>query len=421
LTPEQKLQKAKIGMLQVHPFYATLGYKLAFEPTTRPDIPYFATDGKSLFYNPACDIFTEDTVECIVDPWGQVARVSSVDALKGCLSHEYLHGALSHCTRRGSREPLRWNRACDYLANSIVLDSGLPLPKGALVNKAYSTLTAEKVYELLGSDGSGKQPQPQPGQGGQPGSGKPQPGSGQPQPGQPGQQPSAPDPSDFGKVLDSPSKDPLERQAEERDWRVSVQQALNAAKIAGKVPAGLQRLAESLREPKVDWKVVLRRFVADTVVSDYSLRKPDRHYIPFDLFVPGPVKDGCGALAAFIDLSGSISPKTVTDFQSEVNAIHDECKPEKLYVAGFDTVVHGAEFGPDEEIDWKQVLVGGGGTSFRPIFDWISEHASDIKCAVILTDLYGDTVDKAKIPDYPVLWISTTPNKQGQFGETVEY
>jgi predicted metal-dependent peptidase len=61
---------------------------------------------------------------------------------------------------------------------------------------------------------------------------------------------------------------------------------------------------------------------------------------------------------------------------------------------------------------------GGGGTAFRPVFDWIA--GSDIQpvCAVYLTDLYGSEFGPA--PEYPVLWVSTGADA-APFGEVIAY
>ena len=61
---------------------------------------------------------------------------------------------------------------------------------------------------------------------------------------------------------------------------------------------------------------------------------------------------------------------------------------------------------------------GGGGTAFRPVFNWIV--GSDIQpiCAVYLTDLYGS--DFGPVLEYPVLWVSTGADT-APFGEVIAY
>jgi predicted metal-dependent peptidase len=71
-----------------------------------------ATDGVSLFFNP-------DFVDTLSA--AELARV---------LAHEVADPALQHHTRRGDRSPKRWNMACDYAINPLLIDAGLLIPLG---------------------------------------------------------------------------------------------------------------------------------------------------------------------------------------------------------------------------------------------------------------------------------------------------
>jgi hypothetical protein len=65
-----------------------------------------ATDGVSLYYNPE-----------FVDTLNSAT-------LAGVLAHEVMHPALQHHVRRSRRDPKRWNEACDYAINPLLLDAG---------------------------------------------------------------------------------------------------------------------------------------------------------------------------------------------------------------------------------------------------------------------------------------------------------
>ena len=45
-----------------------------------------------------------------------------------------------------------WNRACDYAINPILLDAGLTLPDGFLLNERYRGKSADAIYELLAAE-----------------------------------------------------------------------------------------------------------------------------------------------------------------------------------------------------------------------------------------------------------------------------
>src|SRR6201985_1549474 len=109
-----RIQKARTALLLDHPFFGTLLFRLGAKPSRM--VATMATDGISLFYN--------------------LEFVETLNAaeLAGVLAHEVMHPALQHHTRRGDRNPARWNMACDYAINPMLIEAGLILPKDVLVD-----------------------------------------------------------------------------------------------------------------------------------------------------------------------------------------------------------------------------------------------------------------------------------------------
>jgi predicted metal-dependent peptidase len=97
----------------------------------RSSIATMATDGVSLYFNPEF-----------------VERLSSAELI-GTLAHEVMHPALQHHTRRGERDPKRWNMACDYAINPMLLDAGLSLPEEVLYEAHFRGMSAEEIYNRL--------------------------------------------------------------------------------------------------------------------------------------------------------------------------------------------------------------------------------------------------------------------------------
>jgi predicted metal-dependent peptidase len=60
--------------------------------------------------------------------------------------------------------------------------------------------------------------------------------------------------------------------------------------------------------------------------------------------------------------------------------------------------------------------VEGGGTDFRPCFDWLEEHGILPQTLVFLTDLCGQFPVEA--PPYQVIWASTEARRV-PFGQVV--
>ena len=241
LTPAVRIQKARTALLLDHPFFGSLLFRLGGRASN--SIQTMATDGVSLFYNP---VFVETL---------------NAAELAGVLAHEVMHPALQHHTRRGDRDRKRWNMACDYAINPLLLDAGLMLPKDVLIEHRFRGMSAERIYNLIeepqDQDGANGEDEKQGGASSNDDDGK--------QPDNPSAEgePAAPTtPGGFGQVLDAPEPggDDGETVAEQaREWKIAVEQAENIAKLAGKLPAGVTRSLEQSEAAGVDWRELLRR------------------------------------------------------------------------------------------------------------------------------------------------------------------
>ncbi|HTF64932.1 MAG TPA: hypothetical protein VK638_19820 [Edaphobacter sp.] len=124
-----RIQKARTTLLLDHPFFGTLLFRLGAQ--ARSSIATMATDGVSLCFNP------------------QFVETLSAAEIAGTLAHEVMHPALQHHTRRSGRNPRRWNMACDYAINPMLVDAGLTLPKDVLLDNRFRGMSAERIYNLL--------------------------------------------------------------------------------------------------------------------------------------------------------------------------------------------------------------------------------------------------------------------------------
>jgi predicted metal-dependent peptidase len=169
--------------------------------------------------------------------------------------------------------------------------------------------------------------------------------------------------------------------------------------------------------PKLDWRDVLRRYLSAAAKSDYAWTPPNRRYIARGLYLPSLRSETLGPVVVGVDTSGSIDDPTLAAFAAEISAIMDEAAPAAIHVVYCDAAVKATEsFEPGDMI--RLTPRGGGGTAFRPVFDWVAQ--SDIRpvCAVYLTDLDGE--DFGAAPGYPVLWVSTG-STVAPFGEVIPH
>lgn len=219
-----RIQKARTSLILDHPFFGSLLFRLKGRECR--SIQTMATDGMSLFYNP-------DFVETL-----------NAATLAGTLAHEVMHPALHHHVRRSGRDPKMWNQACDFAINPLLVDAGLSLPDGVLIDDRFRGMSAEQIYNLL--DGEKEQEQVAGNKDGQGGTGAGKSGNEQSSP-EDVSEPSVPGTEGgIGQVLDAPPPDEETPTIEEqtREWDVAVNQATMVARQAGKVPAGLHRTLE---------------------------------------------------------------------------------------------------------------------------------------------------------------------------------
>jgi len=379
---ESKIISASLLRLRMRsPFFATLALFAKFIPTE--SMPTAATDGKDIFYNP-------NFLQSLTTPQQD-----------GLILHEVLHAALLHVLRRGVRDKEAWNIAADIVVNGIICQQGyFELPEGVIRDRNLEHLSVEEIYELLPQqekkyclgicDLSGDVP------------------------------------ADVRGERLSPDRSPNSqdrlseaKKAElESHWQNAMQQAAVIARTTnqGTLPAGMDRELGALDRSQLDWRSYLWRYLVKTP-TDYT--EFDRRFIGRGLYLETLQGESVKVYVA-VDTSGSIDSKLLKMFLSEVHGIlnsypHLECE---LYYADAD--LYGAyELNPDSEIP---VPKGGGGTSFVPFFNKISQEWDGMTTAVCvyLTDGYGTFPNSA--PELPVLWVVTPGGldlTRFPFGETV--
>ncbi len=365
-TSERKLAKAKSLLILEHPFFATLACQLPW--IRRDDIPTMATDGNNIFWN---DEFVQGM---------------SAEEVKFVVCHEIMHCVFQHCERLRERNMRRWNVATDYVINKLLSEENIgAMPEGglrddAIVNKCQGS--ADRIYNELPDDEDGN-------------------GDGQ---------------GDGFDTLMPGSPDPATASANAAKIKVAVAQAAQAAKMAGKLSAGLKRFVDEQLESKVDWRQVLRDFVASKAKVDISYSKLNRRFLHDDILLPSYDGEALGHIVVAVDCSGSIGQREISEFAAEIRAIHQDHRPEHLHVMYFDHgISHIDEYGPDDEIDIQPH--GGGGTAFSPIFKKIDELGIQPVGVVVLTDLYCD--DFGNVPGAPVLWVCNSSQTKVPWGRVV--
>lgn len=422
-TASRKMTQARSDLVLSDPFYGFIALRLEMvEDSTAPTL---WTDGKRVGYNPSF-------IESI--PQQQV---------RAELTHEVMHVAYLHPWRLDNRDHKVANEAADYAINILLHDDGHRLGKDWLLDISYRGQSFEEIYNTLTQQKmhqqQAQQKAKQQGQQQEEGAGKGQGQKSQDRQGEEQQGKSKGDSEDDDGQGDGASSGSSEGQAsegetesnkpvrsevrpctdpdsatQEAEMTVAVIQAAQASKSFGKLPGHAQQLIGKLRQSKVNWKEVTRRFIQQTASADYTWKQPAARYQSYGLYLPSLHSEQLPPIVLAIDASGSCWGYQAA-FVSEMQSIMTETLPEKLVACFFDTGIQTSkEYAPNDSIDLKST--GAGGTDFRCIFDWIDKEEINPACLIVLTDLEGPFPDMP--PSYPVLWVSTT-QLVAPFGETV--
>lgn len=362
---DRLLAKARTALVLEHPFIGNVALNMPFVKDYTCRTAW--TNGKRIGYNPH-----------FIDSLNDEER-------KFVVAHECLHPMLEHTFRRGGRHHKKWNQAGDYVINKLLKDEGIgKLVKGCLDNDQLHQAgggTTDGIYNLL----------PEPDDDGNNGHGEP-----------------------LDDCRDTEGS-PADQAQAEAEWKVRVAQAAQAAKMMGKMSAGMQRLVDDVLQPKVDWREVLRKFVEKCKSDQRSWARPNRRFLSQGLYLPSVSGESLGEIAIAVDCSGSIDQETISQFAAEIRTIKEDGNPTKIHVVYFDSEVsHYESYGRDDDLDIKPH--GGGGTAFSPVFTYFAEHDIDPVACIFLTDLCCN--DFGDMPNYPVLWVSTDEGT-APFGEVV--
>lgn len=171
----------------------------------------------------------------------------------------------------------------------------------------------------------------------------------------------------------------------------------------GNLPGNLVGWIKAAQKPKVNWKMVFRYFIHQTVQygQERTWARPNRRYLWYS---PGVKSDFTSRLLVAIDVSASITDEDLQEFVDEISGMKD--------VAEFDYVQFDTELKGEPE-PWtsnKFKVRGRGGTVFGPVMEAADKGGYD--GLVMLTD------GNAAIPTAPrtrVLWALPKKYKLNKF------
>jgi len=381
-----KLAAARTRLILDKPFLGALVLRLPMNPADPDWCPTTATDARAFYYNP------------------EYIRQLSIEQTQFMLAHEALHCALSHFARRRHRVRHRWDLACDYAINPLLIDEGLEAPPHALHVPLYKGMTAEEIYPLIEDndasqtldkhaydhDNQGRGSDDGPREDGL----TDRPAAAEPRDGEQGggtQAQSEPEPLT-----------PDEQETLNVQWQQRLAGAAQQAMQAGKLGGELARMIDHLLQPQLPWRMLLARYMTAAARDDYSYMRPSRR--EGDFILP-TLRSHQLELVVAVDTSGSIKERELAEFIAEIDALKGQVWARVTLLPCDTRLCEGAPwvFEPWEEFTPPEGIRGGGGTSFLPVFGWIERTGPRPDLVVYFTDAQGAFPPVA--PHYPVVWL----------------
>ncbi|MFK5971594.1 MAG: VWA-like domain-containing protein [Candidatus Marithrix sp.] len=384
---ETKLARARTKLIMDKPFLGALVLRLHSKAAKPKWCQTTATDAKSFYYN------------------AEYIEALNVQEIQFVLAHEALHCALSHFARRQHRNKQRWDLACDYAINPILLEEGLTAPPGVWIPEDYLGMTAEEIYPLIKPNNSDEpmdkhvyDDQNQ----------KPAENQGSdleernPNQDETKEADSTPANEKQPEASQPPPLTDMEKQNLDTQWQQRLAGATQQAMQAGKLGGTMARMVEYFLQPQLPWRMLLARYISVTARNDYSYMRPSKR--EGTAIFPSQHSEQLNIVVA-LDTSGSIHDEEIAQCVAEIDAIKGQMRAKITLLACDAEMAKDSpwSYEPWEEFVPPRKFIGGGGTSFKPVFEYVDKEMQPPDLLIYFTDADGEFPDQ--MPYYPIIWL----------------
>lgn len=370
-----RINKVCMNLILRYPFY---GYLLMHmdKKETKKEKAY--TDMKSIFLNyKAIEELDDNELEFVI-------------------LHETLHAALKHPINVEGHDKAIYNLAADIMVNTIILDSlnvreirigHQIIMKSTFGNEVYKMGT-EKIYQRLMEERKCKYVKDML------------------------EESTVDSHQNWGSRALRSNKEYLygmweKNVAEARAYEVEH----GVAKSRGVGVLFSEMLCDSSNHvSETEWKKLLHDFMKVTNEKyDYTFSPPDRRFDSYEVFLPdyNNVEDKkLGKLWFCVDTSLSMQQSEIAAFYVEIEKCIQELGNLDGLLSFFDEeVTPPVSFHTVEDI-WSIKPVGGGGTSFEGVFDYMRKNMIEQPptAIIIMTDGYAFFPSETAACGIPVLW-----------------
>jgi len=364
MTHLDKIAKAKARLMLEHPYFGTVASSLKLEQNN--ELLTFLSDGEALRYN-------SEYIDRL-----DVAEVEFV------MANGAMHAVLKHQHRSAGRTQWLWQTATDYVVNSMLVNNGMQLPEYANYEHKFDGMYAEEVYQMLRdemmNDEFGMEEQIE----------QIMEGDDVHNENIHMQQENVASPDASEQKPDKSSKDKEEysstpsqnSEALSEELKEQFEQIFQKLNRQGNLPKDLKFVVPEYFSHKVDWRDNMK-------------------YLYRGIYLPSLSSDLLRIVIA-VDTSGSVDETLLTTFLGEVNSIMQSYPNYEIDLITADAKIQSHKvFLPGESLDYE--VNGGGGTDFRPVFEYIDQQINYPTLLLYFTDGMG-TFPKIE-PSYDVMWV----------------
>lgn len=191
---------------------------------------------------------------------------------------------------------------------------------------------------------------------------------------------------DHSRMKDDPEK------KVQKKWQKT---ANNEAVICDKLGEGkgdtsgkLDAMVDAMKQPTISWRELLRNAISASVITDVAYRKFNRRSVSLGTPLPGYVKEGLN-VAVHVDTSGS-TYQYLTMFFSELSGIMKQYPGASIKVIQCDCDIQRIDEFSADTVPPKFEVSGLGGTSHRPVVDWVNKQPMPPEVLISFTDGESD-------------------------------
>lgn len=447
------LSNARRALLLKYPFIGSLLMRMDIVPVRDVRVRTACTDGNKVFFD--------------IDFLGRLTSDEQIFVL----GHEIYHCVLSHLVRLQSRDPQLFNIATDKEVNNLLQQDGLTPPTNLLFPEGDEVgKSAEEIYEMLL-----KKMKKQAKNGGQPGnsqsgtSGISGSSSGSNSSSSNGQEGNSSGNKDgklsgqFDRHQYRNSEDTTKESEEngddegsslsgvtdkwgevgyDKDYSPSIPKdfadrmreavistAQQVERQQGHLPAHIASIVKGLMKSEIKWQELLAQFVTKCIGSDRKWLPPNRRYVYKNAYLPSRRSEKIKG-TVIVDTSGSCQGD-LKKFLSELVGLVNSFGDYELNIIMADAAVDSYEHydssenplmvdGHENSVEW--VFSGGGGTSFKPAYDYIIDNGIETDFVIYFTDGFGEAYEKNPL-GVPTMWLLTKDSTKDfcNWGEKIKF